>query len=325
MTRAPRIALSQVLFFLSLTCVVLALGGATRSASAQTFTTDDLTRTLAVAALESDFASAQPQMADTLFHYIGVLDGGGVGDLTLAQLAGEVQSVDWRSRLRWRQRSYEADFDLRSQPAALEHAVNQILAVVNTPDGLDDHLYELWGDERTAETLGPVTRYQEDLLRLSLSESLEKIRRYEIKYGPGSAKLNLLEALMSYGSQWVPGFGPDENGWPGPYEWIAGYNSTLLTAEDEELTFVSGAQFGIRRYLWAKRWPGLWNFIRPRHVAAGGILAGERNGPLVWPGRGEHRWGAFLTWGAIQVAYIDGKDSSTIAVTHTIQLFPGLF
>ncbi|MCA9754379.1 MAG: hypothetical protein KDA27_01145 [Candidatus Eisenbacteria bacterium] len=288
------------------------------------YTVADLTGTLATAALESDFASANPTLSDTLAFYLRRLDEGGVGDLTLKQLAGEVQAVDWRSRLRWRQDDYRAPFALRTEPAALEDVVRKILLTVNLPGGLDDHLVDTVGPERAAELLDPVVQYHEELLHLSLAESLEKLRRYQIKYGPGSARLNVAETFLSYGSQWIPGFGPNENGWPGPFEWVLGYNSTLVTTQDEELTLTSAAQIGIRRYVWSPRWPGITNLIRPRSIAVGGLVAGEKNGPFIWPGRGDSRYGGFLVWGPIQFAYLGGDDP-TVAIAHTIQLIPGLF
>ncbi|MEZ4651900.1 MAG: hypothetical protein R3E97_24495, partial [Candidatus Eisenbacteria bacterium] len=306
----PRLA---ILAFLLLTWVQTTLPAHASRVDGE-YTVADLTAAMATAALESDFASARPALSDTLAVYLGRLDSGGVSELTLGQLAGEVKGVDWRSRLRWRQDDYRAPFALRTEPAALEDVVRKVLQVVNLPGGLDDHLVDTLGPERAEELLDPVVRYHEEFLHLSLAESLEKLRRYQIKYGPGSTRLNVAETFLSYGSQWLPGFGPDENGRPGPFEWVLGYNSTLITIENDEPTLASAAQVGLRRYIWSERWPGLTNLIRPRSIAVGALVAGEKNGPFIWPGRGESRYGGFLVWGPIQLAYLGGDDP-TLALT----------
>ena len=325
---AKRFAKNTLLLITTL-LVGLSVAAPATVAEAQTLeetvtTLGDLSRSLVTAALDSKFDEVQPVMTDSLVYYVQTLDRGGVNDLTLDQAVGIVHSVDWKSRLRWRQEDYRASFDLRERPGQLDRAIRGILRVVNTPGGLDDHLYDTWGEAQSEVVVAPVVEYQGLFLERSLANSLEKLRRFEIKYGPGSAKLNFAETLLNYGFQWVPGFGVDDRGWPGPWEWIAAYDTSYLTVEDEAPEFLSGAEIGFRRYQFGPKWKGFWKYLQPRSIAAGGFVSGDRNGAFVWPGRGESRWGAFFAWGPVKVAYVDG-DERRLAFTHSIQLIPGLF
>jgi hypothetical protein len=48
------------------------------------------------------------------------------------------------------------------------------------------------------------------------------------------------------------------------------------------------------------------------------------NGALIWPWRGRERSGAFVSWGAIKIGYID-RDRGTWLFSRQFQALPFVF
>lgn len=163
-----------------------------------------------------------------------------------------------------------------------------------------------------------------DVVRRAASKdmSLEKLRRFERKYGPGTPKLNLAEVVLNYGAQWVPAFRPNDEGWPSRHEVVAAYVPTYLTITDGKARAISVAELGIRSYLWTPGWGGReGGVLRPGYWSIGVALAGESDGAMTSPFRGSSRLGAFLGWGDAKIAWVGGQQPRVL-VTRQVQLVP---
>ena len=166
-------------------------------------------------------------------------------------------------------------------------------------------------------------------LEVAQREGLRRLWRYEVKYGPGSARLNLAEVMLNAGLQRMGLFNPGVNG-PSPYEALLAYSTSYATLDDRESAqAVSVLEAGIRRYTFS--WDpdaGFWaHLIKPRYGSLGVAIAEERDGALRWPlshsGR-TTRVGPFLTWGDLKVAMLLGPQSRFM-VSRQVHLLPHVF
>lgn len=192
-------------------------------------------------------------------------------------------------------------------------AGNELRELLQTKEGRDAATQALW----------PLTALHAQLLDLSLAESLEKLRRYERKFGPKSARLNTIEVGANFLMQRVRGFGPDDEGWPGPWEVIAAYSPTYLTIEVGEPVLASVGEAGLRRYFFDEDWGanGWKGMLRPAFMTAGIAVASEQSGPLKSPWRGDSSIGAFVSWGELKVAFAGGRNRR-LFVSRQFQIIP---
>ena len=189
----------------------------------------------------------------------------------------------------------------------------------------------------------PILAARDDMYCLArearITEGVEKLRRFERKFGPSSVKLNGLEVLANYAAQLVPGqhlVGVDDAGWPRPWEIVVAYRTsyaTLTNATGDDKKFspqaVSVAEFGLRHYNFGKEWgaeAGSWlqRSLRPGTWAVGLLVAPEANGALRYPWRGQTRVGPYLAWGGLKVGYLTGTDRRVI-VSREVLLVPYVF
>jgi hypothetical protein len=297
------------------------------SAQAPETTLGALVRDIFAAADASGFREASPFVSDSLAWYGGRILESGAGALTIEDAVGRIRELDWRGRMHWRQDAYRSDLRITAPADSIRAWLGGFRRAVNVPDaGLDDHLVATWGEPATAVFLVPFTELHAEILRTSMEVSLEKIRRYEVKFGPGSPRLNVLETGLNYALQWWSWFGPDDQGWPGPWEAMAGYETTFLTYADDEPRALAAAQFGLRRYIFRGGWgvSGWSGILKPRYWSAAFLVTGDRDGALTWPWRGEERFGAAFSWGSIQAGYLWGDDERFI-VSREFYVIPGLF
>lgn len=182
------------------------------------------------------------------------------------------------------------------------------------------------GTDAAGEVLAPWTQFYRALLERSRDESLEKLRRYERKFGPTSARLNGVEVLLNYAVQGVPRFGPDAQGWPGRFEAVAAYSPSYLTWSEGDARIVSVGEFGLRAYFFGESWgrAGPEGLLRPAFATFGLAITSERDSPLRWPWQGDARIGAFVSWGELKVAYVTGPNARVL-VSRQFQLVPLLF
>jgi len=177
--------------------------------------------------------------------------------------------------------------------------------------------------------LAPLTALHAATLRMSQAWNEEKLRRFELKYGPDAPTLNGVEVLLNYGAQWVPALGPRSDGAPNPLEVIAAYRTLELAVNEAADTarMVATAQFGLRRYFWNANWGTgnrLQRMLRPRHASAGIVLLGPSEKPFVRAWGADHRRGVFLGWGALHAAYVF-ESPRRILIGTGKQLIPYAF
>jgi hypothetical protein len=159
----------------------------------------------------------------------------------------------------------------------------------------------------------------------------EILRRLARKYGPGSAKLNALETVAAYGLQRVgaKGFGVNATtGYPGPLEVVAAYTATYLTRSDDKTRLVSAAELGLRRYFFRESWgtgSGRLAWLRPSYMSFGVAIAGDSDEPLSSPFSGKQRYGGFLGWGDMKVAYLMMGSNKRLLITQQLQVIPWVF
>lgn len=167
-----------------------------------------------------------------------------------------------------------------------------------------------------------------NLLRREVRDAaIRRLDRYERKLGPHSARLNGVEVLLNYAAQrGVPGFSATPMRGPSPWEVVTSYVPTYATIADGKAQAVSTCEFGLRRYLFGERFgaSGWRELFFPYYWSAGALVVSDRNGALVWPGQGTSRTGAYLSWGALKIGYVSGRQGE-ILVSRQLQVVPFIF
>ena len=87
----------------------------------------------------------------------------------------------------------------------------------------------------------PIDDFGTQVLVKARAANQEKLRRFYIKYGPDSPRLNLAEVGINYlGQLFIPGMLPSEDGLPSPFELVATYRTTDLTAAKDDSGDLTG-------------------------------------------------------------------------------------
>jgi hypothetical protein len=180
-------------------------------------------------------------------------------------------------------------------------------------------------DDSVDLLLAPYDALQRLQLDRAIGLSLEKLNRYERKYGPDAPQLNIVEVGLNYVAQWVPQFRPTPDGWPSRLEVVTSYVPTYLTSVDRRARAITIAEIGLRSYLWKRGWGGsAGSVLRPGYLSYGLAVAGERDGAFVSPVSGSRRFGAFVGWGQTKIAVIGG-DAPRVLFTRQMQIVPLVF
>ncbi len=177
--------------------------------------------------------------------------------------------------------------------------------------------------------LTPYTALHFGELTQSIAVSLEKLNRFERKYGPGAPQLNGAEVALNYVAQWLPLLRPNADGWPSRWEVVTSYVPTYVTVRGSfhrpAAQAVTVGEIGLRAYRWRRGWGGREGGVwRPGYVSFGVAIAGERDGVFVSPLQGTSRMGAFVGWGETKVGLLGGK-AGRVMVTRQMQLIPWAF
>lgn len=268
----------------------------------------------------ASFAESHPELYARASQALSRIENSAVTLQEAAALTGK-PGLNALSRLHQRRFDFNAAGFVSAD--SLEADLQLLKSVANNEltEALDEKL-----DESTTDALlQPVTQLQEAQLQISLNESIERLRRYERKFGPGSAPLNGPEILLNYLLQRAPGFGPHANG-PGPLEAVLSYSSAYLTFKNQEPAAVSILEIGLRHYNFGAGWggSGFAGYLKPGYFTFGLAIAGEKDGAFTWPFRGKERLGAFFSWGDIKVAYLGGNDSRWL-LSRQFQFVPLIF
>ena len=270
------------------------------------------------AAAEADLARAAPRASTALAGFLATARRAGLAAADLSRGCADPDVI--RPATFARQRQSLWDFGLDDVPLDARNAVIGIWQVTNA------EIIRRLGRARSEALLQPFFDVSRCLRQGAMDQSLERLRRYEIKFGPGSPQLNGLEVATNYVAQRSRWFGPDSDGFPGPLELVSSYAPTYIFYTDKPRA-ASAAEFGLRLYNFTARddsasW--IRGLLRPRYWAAGVAVLNEREETLAWPWQGNARTGPFINWGPMRVAYIvEGRNR--LLVSRNIQLIPLVF
>jgi hypothetical protein len=205
-------------------------------------------------------------------------------------------------------------------------AMSEFRSAVNRPSRLAAVQAAMGQQDFTKLTL--VTETADAILTMDARDNaLARLANYERKLGPTSARLNGPEVLLNYAAQlWIPFFKATPLGGPSPWEIVASYSPAYVTPVDGGVQPVSASEFGVRYYLFGERFgkTGVAGLLRPSYWSAGVLTASDRNGALVWPWEGKERVGGYVSWGAVKVGYINGRQGEWL-VSKQFQAVPFVF
>lgn len=272
----------------------------------------------------SGFAERQPPLHAELQAHLQPIRRSPLIDWPVADIAAGLAERPRLANLARLDSGLASRRDVLAHVRAIDTPLTEAGAIVDNE--LTDALQEARGAAEAGVVLRPWTALYRAVLAESLEDSLEKLRRYERKFGPGSARLNGVEVLVNFALQRVRAFGPDPRGWPGPLETVIAYTPTYLTINDGSARLVSAGEFGLRHYFFGRAWGrgGLRGLARPAFTTVGMVVAHEEDGGLRWPWKGDPRLGVFMPWGDIKVAYVGG-EAQRVLVSRQFQLVPWVF
>lgn len=237
----------------------------------------------------------------------------------LNDLAAGLRRPGFRATGKGRRDVYDAPLQLTVVRAIRE--ARQIVYQIVQPK-----LVTTVGADRAHVVLAPLRALHDAILEQSKGDDLERLRRFGIKYGPGSPHLNVLETFANYALQSFAPFGVEADRSPGPYEVVASYATHDFTIAKSKLAVGSLGTFGLRRYIFKPGWGT--GALRPAYVDGGIAFAGERDGALVNPWQGHSRVGAFFSWGDYRVAWVGGGSGTAhnrVFVSRNLQLVHWVF
>lgn len=305
----------------------LAIGSAA-SAQQPRYTVEDILASLQRGAQRARLDSVNPRAQKRLDSLATLLRDAGAGDITIDQLAKVIVSkkANFAEVARWDPKTTDllAQSWFRSAiltlPTIANNSLDSAMTLARIPQAAVDSILA------PTDALG--TRVRE----FASARSQEKLRRFEIKYGPESARLNLAEVGLNYVGQWLPPFRPSSDGWPSRYELIAAYRAMELTAtksagDDVKGALVSAGQVGMRWYHWRRSWASsgrLARALRPPHASVGLYALGPRDAPLERPWATGNRLGFFLGWGDMHAAYVF-ESPRRVLIGSGKQLIPYVF
>jgi hypothetical protein len=309
----------------------LASPSTARAQQVPVYTLEDVLTSLRRAADTLDLARVSPAQNQALDSVSIMFRMAGVTSLTIDQLAAIVTKshATFADIARW-----------NPQPAGawtepwFYDALVRLRRIANAAGtGIGPRLVAAYGSAVADHFIAPMDDLETKILRRAQAKNAEKLRRYEIKYGPESARLNIAEVLINYALErpsWSP-LGPGEDG-PSPFELVGMYTTSEFTASrsaDDKLLphVVSGAFTGLRYYRFdidsAPR-GRIKQFLSPQHLSAGAFFMGATDHALISPFENGHRTGGFLEWGMARAAVTIGHDWRVVVGVGK-QVLPYLF
>lgn len=301
--------------------------GILQGQAGQRSTLKDIVADVRRAELAADFAAANPPNAALLDEALTRLEASHAADFSYSQLAAVIVSPrpSFSTVARWNPDRY----DVRVEPTFLADVIT-MRGIANNQ--LAAAMSQTLGRSETNRLLARIDTLHSAILAAAKAQNLEKLRRYEIKYGPKSPRLNAPEVGLNYFAQRMPGFGPSSDGWPGPLEIVATYSTTELTLvrnsnRDLRGRVVSASHFGVRKYQFGKGWGnggGFTGILKPAHMAAGATLMGPSDQVFDSPFKRGRRTGAFIGWGDILVGFVAGPERRVL-LSRNLKVIPYLF
>lgn len=288
-------------------CAFLGLFTAGAPAVARADTIGDLMRAAEQAL--ATVAQANANAAIELGQAVEVLRRSDVLDDDITAFVKQYRAPSLSARAHREQRRYPAELGLAID--TIKRVANSVLTASSISPVLQHSIVELMQAE-DAE---------------GLAWDLDTLKQFERKFGPGSAKLNGVEVLASYLLQRLPAFGVSAAGRPGPLEPVIAYAPSYMSRSAGKTRMIGVTEVGLRRYIFANGWgarTGRFAWLKPAYTSFGVAIAGRSDEPMTAPWQGASRFGAFVGWGAIKVAYLAGDDQRLL-VTQQFQLVPWVF
>lgn len=168
------------------------------------------------------------------------------------------------------------------------------------------------------------------VIALAQARNLERVRRFEVKYGEGSPQLNLVEAVLNVALQRVPMFGPTREGDAGPLELVASYHPAepvLGETRGEGAAVASSGQLGLRHYNFGAGWGSgstLRQLVRPRYWSVGALMIGPEGRALREINLDGSDVGAFIGWGTLRAGWVFGERGRIVLGSDKL-ILPHLF
>ena len=294
---------------------LLVLPPASSAQQPVTFTLDDVLTSLRRGADTLDLARVSPTQSQALDSVSILLRSSGAASLTIDELAAIVTKThaSFADVARWNPRSRAPWTETWFYDALVR--LRRIANAAGT--GIGPRLVAAFGSTVADHFIAPMDELETKILQRAQAKNAEKLRRYEIKYGPESARLNIAEVLVNYlvaRPSWSP-LAAGEDG-PNPLEIVAMYSTTELTgSKTADAKFrphiVGGAYSGLRYYRFgADTMPRsrLKTFFAPHFISAGMLFMGSTDRALISPFENGMRTGGFLEWGAARVGATLGHD-----------------
>jgi hypothetical protein len=299
--------------------------------TSRTYTLDDVLTALRRGADTLSLATVNPAQDRALDSVSAMLRAAGAGPLTIDALASMItkRHPSFADVARWSPQPRAA----WTEPWFFD-ALVRLRRIANAAgSGIGPQLVAKFGSSGAEPFIAPIDELGTKVLQNAQALNAEKLRRYEIKFGPQSARLNIAEVVLNYlleRPSWSP-FAPDENG-PSPVEVLTSYSTSGLTASrslDKKLRthLVAGAHTGFRYYRFNEKLVegnALQNFLSPRYFGAGAFFMGSQDRTLISPFETGHRTGGFLDWGAARAGFTVGKDWRIVLGVGK-QILPYLF
>jgi hypothetical protein len=306
--------------------VALALASATTAHAQASETLGDIFGRLKAGESIVAFSTTTPLVARRLDGLDFYFRRAGAMSLTLDELTDVYtrRRADLETVARWN----------RHVPQFEPGFVDSLVALNTVAHGaLQRALMEKLSKESLDSLYKPIDDFGTQVLVKARAANQDKLRRFYIKYGPESPRLNLAEVGLNYlGQVFIPGLLPSEDGMPSPYELVATYRTTDLTAAKSdagELTgrVVTTAQIGVRMYGFSETCGQGGRFVElidPCHSSAGAFVMGRRDAPLskLW-GSGQ-RAGVYVARGKYHLGYVFGAEKRLVFGVDQ-QLVPYVF
>ena len=302
-----------------------------RAQQPRTYTLEDVLTSLRRGADTLDLARVSPVQSQALDSVSIMFRTAGAAALTIDQLAAIVTKTHatLSDVARWNPQPHPA----WAEPWFYD-ALVRLRRIANAAgSGIGPRLVAAFGSSVADHFIAPMDELETRILRSAQAKNAEKLRRYEIKYGPESARLNIAEVLINYlvaRPSWSP-LAPGEDG-PSPYEIVGLYTTSDLTAShsaDDKFRahVISGAYAGVRYYRFGapdEHVGRIKAFLAPQHVGVGAFFTGSTDHALISPFENGHRTGGFLEWGIARAGVAVG-DNWRVVIGVGKQILPYLF
>jgi hypothetical protein len=304
-------------------------------------TIDSVLRALTAGDIAINYKMREPARHDELLLAMTHLRELGVADLTIDEFltAASEKNAEpgFLEILRW-----DRDRQMRLTQAAVRSANTRLKEVTilqlpqnatrTAPQNLGQSIYTLM-PQQYETYMGSTEKLETSAQKLANAASTDKLRRYELKFGAASPRLNPVETAINYFleradwmPEWLP-FAPGVSG-PGSLEFVASYSNSDLTGTVNPIALrvISGVHIGFRHYVFdtTSARGTIEKLLNPATKAAGLSVFSPTDLPLDSPLKAGRRWGAFIDWGSVRTAAAFGHDWRAIVGTQA-QLIPHLF